>query len=220
MAQKLIKNSKLSNRTLGKLVDFFVLEVTAVKAARILRINRHSAESVYQHIRKALAADCDRGAVFHGVVEVDESYFGGIQKGFKGRAVITKVPVFGIFKRNGTVYTQILEDVTRYSLEKIIRKRISLDTVIYSDSFTGYQGLVVYGYKHHRIDHHKHLALSKKHHINGIENFWGYTKTRLQRYHGIDRKYFYYYLKEMEFRFNHRQDPNLGTTIRKLLLNH
>jgi len=220
MAQKLIKNSKLTNRTLGKLVDFFVLEVTAIKAARRLKINRHSAEGVYQKIRMKLLEACEREAVFRGEVEVDESYFGGLQKGGRGRQVITKVPVFGILKRNGHAYTKVLEDVTRYTLEKIIRSKIPLDTVIYSDGFTAYQGLVVYGYKHHRIDHSKHLALSKTHHINGIENFWGYAKTRMRKYHGISRKHFLYYLKEMEFRFNHRKDPDLTKTIKRLLIYH
>jgi transposase len=220
MAQKLIKNSKLTNRIIGNLIEFFVLEVTAIKAAKRLGINRHSAEAVYQHIRKNLLEECEREAIFRGEVEVDESYFGGIQKGHLGRAVVTKVPVFGILKRNGTVYTQVVEDVTRYTLEKIIRRKVTLDTVIYSDSFVSYQGLVVYGYKHHRIDHSKHYALSKKHHINGIENFWGYAKTRLRRYHGLNRKYFLYYLKEMEFRFNHRKDPDLGKTIKKILIHH
>jgi transposase len=42
--------------------------------------------------------------------------------------------------------------------------------------------------------------------VNGIENFWGFAKTKLRRYYGIDRRHFHLFLKEMEFRFNDRHE--------------
>jgi hypothetical protein len=41
-------------------------------------------------------------------------------------------------------------------------------------------------------------------HMNGIESFWGYAKTRLVKFKGVDKKMFNLHLKECEFRFNHR----------------
>jgi len=41
-------------------------------------------------------------------------------------------------------------------------------------------------------------------HINGIESFWGYAKTRLVKFKGMDKKMFNLHLKECEFRFNNR----------------
>jgi len=43
-------------------------------------------------------------------------------------------------------------------------------------------------------------------HINGIEGFWGYAKSRLAKFRGMSKHTFYLHLKECEFRFNHRQD--------------
>ncbi|MGA9840752.1 MAG: transposase, partial [Nitrososphaeraceae archaeon] len=43
-------------------------------------------------------------------------------------------------------------------------------------------------------------------HINGIEGFWSYAKTWLYHYRGVPKQYFYLYLKEIEFRFNHRNE--------------
>ena len=40
-----------------------------------------------------------------GEIEVDESYFGGVRKGKRGRGAGGKVPVFGLLKRGGRVYT-------------------------------------------------------------------------------------------------------------------
>ena len=41
-------------------------------------------------------------------------------------------------------------------------------------------------------------------HINGIESFWGYAKTRLVKFKGMDKNMFNLHLKECEFRFNNR----------------
>lgn len=43
-------------------------------------------------------------------------------------------------------------------------------------------------------------------HINGIEGFWSYAKTWIYHYRGVPKQYFHLYLKEIEFRFNHRDE--------------
>lgn len=216
MTKRLIKNSKLTNRELGRLIDFFALEVPAKKAAKALGVNRHSAERVYHLIRLRLAAECEKQSPFEGEVEVDESYFGGYRKGNRGRGAAGKVPVFGLLKRQGKVYTRIVKDVSRETLRKIIRTQVVPESVIYSDGFRSYDGLILDGFRHYRIRHEETFA-RKHNHINGIENFWGFAKTKLKKYYGINRKYFYLYLKEMEFRFNNRKHSNLGLLMRKLL---
>jgi len=64
-------------------------------------------------------------------------------------------------------------------------------------------GLVSYGFKHRRIDHGKKFAKGKVY-INEIEGFWSFAKERLMKYHGVDPMKFPLYLKELEFRYNHR----------------
>jgi len=76
---------------------------------------------------------------------------------------------------------------------------------VYTDGWASYDGLVLDGYKHHRINHSKEFAKNKTNHINGIENFWGWTKLRLSKFKGVNRKNFHLHLKESEFRFNHRE---------------
>lgn len=216
MPERLIPKSKLSNRQLGKLIDFFVLEVPAAKAAHVLKINRHSAERVYLFVRRCLLLECEEEAKLSGEIELDESYFGGHRKGMRGRGAAGKVAVFGLLKRNGRVYTRPVSNVSEPTLRFIIRQKVPAGSTVYTDSFRSYDGLITMGYKHYRVDHSKEFAKGKRNHINGIENFWGFAKTRLKRYYGINRKHFELYLKEMEFRFNHRQDRNLGFTVRRI----
>jgi transposase len=218
--QRLIKNSKLTNRPLNELVKYFALEVPASRAANVMGINRHSAERVYQVIRRCLARECELHSPLGGEVERDESYFGGRRKGPRGRGAAGEVPVFGLLKRNGKVYTRIVEDVSRKTLRQIIRTKVIPESVIYTDSFRSYDGLVLDGFKHYRINHQQCFATSKRQHINGIENFWGYAKTKLKSYYGVSRGHFYFYLKEMEFRFNHRQAANLAALIKKIVRKH
>jgi transposase-like protein len=139
-----------------------------------------------------------------GIFEVDESYFGrsrirgsvGPKK--KGRAT-HKQPVFGVYERGGRVYTEIVPDVTKHTLIGIIRGRISLESVIHSDKWRAYDGLVDVGYeKHFRVNHSKEYA-NKKCHINGIESFWSFTKRRLEKFNGV-KVNFDLHLKECEWR--------------------
>ena len=107
-----ITSCKLSKRVQKKLLEFFVLQVTARSAADILGIQPNSAILFYRKIRMvishylALVAD----EVFEGPVELDESYFGGRRKGRRGRGAAGKVVVFGILKRNGRVYTVVVDN--------------------------------------------------------------------------------------------------------------
>jgi transposase len=220
VSKRLVKNSKLTNRQLNELVKYFALEVPASRAAKVMNINRHSAERVYQIIRRCLARECERHNPLGGEVECDESYFGGKRKGKRGRGAAGKVPVFGLLKRNGKVYTRIVEDVSRKTLRQIIKTKVVPESIIYTDSFRSYDGLVLDGFKHYRINHQECFATSKRQHINGIENFWGYAKTKLKSYYGVNRGHFYFYLKEMEFRFNHRKAANLAAEIKKIVRKH
>ena len=87
-----ITNCKLSKRVQNKLLEFFVLQVTARSAADILDIQPNSAILFYRKIRTVinyhlvLAAD----EVFEGSVELDESYFDGQSKGRRGRGAEEK----------------------------------------------------------------------------------------------------------------------------------
>ena len=97
---------------------------------------------------------CEAQRPLFGVVEVDESFFGARRvKGRRGRGAYGKTVVFGIFERHGHVYTEIVSDCSKPTLQGIIRGRVDARTVINSDGWRGYNGLVDLGYGHVRVDH-------------------------------------------------------------------
>jgi transposase len=125
--------------------------------------------------------------------------------------------VFGIFKRGDTVYTEIVPDASKASLVKVIRGHVSIDSIIHSDGWRGYNGLVDVGFaKHFRVHHGKNEFARDNQHINGIESFWSYAKRRLVKFNGVPRSNFLLHLKETEFRFNHR-NKNLNKVLLKSL---
>ena len=142
---------------------------------------------------------------FSGEIEIDESYFGSKRlRGKRGRGAANKTPVFGMLKRDGKVYTQIVKNCSASELIPILSQYSELDSsTIYSDCWKAYDGLVDYGAKaHYRVKHSKNEFANGKNHINGIENFWGYAKHRLSKFKGIKKENFLLHLKECEFRYN------------------
>jgi len=136
-------------------------------------------------------------------------------RGKKGRGAFGKTIVFGILQRGEKVFTQIVPDCKAKTLQSIMRGRIDIKSVIHSDGWAGYNGLVDMGYrKHFRVKHSQNEFARGNSHINGIESFWSFAKRRLAKFNGISKKTFYLHLKETEFRFNNKRD-NLN---QKLLL--
>ena len=189
--------------------------MTAVQIASITGLNRNTINRYVKEFRKHIAEYCDMRSPVSGVIEVDESFFGARRvKGKRGRGAYGKTIVFGIFQRNGKVYTEIVPDCNRSTLQGIIRGQVDPESIIHSDGWRGYNGLVDIGYKkHYRVEHGKIEFATKKSHINGIERFWAFAKMRLYKFRGLDKKNFNWHLKESEFRFNYRTH-----NIYKLLL--
>ena len=208
MRNRYFRRSRISAAKFRLLLRLFCLDMEATKVAQLAGLNRNSVNQYFQHFRWRLAQLCEAESPLRGEVEVDESYFGGRRiRGKRGRGAFKKVPVFGLLKRHGKVYTQIVPNCSRAVLTAILKGKVVLGSVIYSDGWKGYSGLVDLGYKkHHRVDHGRNEFVKHKAHINGIENFWGLAKMRLAKFRGLNRSTLPLHLKECEFRFNHRRD--------------
>ena len=189
-----------------KVLYYFYLEVSARKCSYELKLSYNTVAKRYSTYRKAIVKYTEQEfKKLHGSVETDESYFGGKRKGNRGRGAFNKQAVFGILERSGRVYTTVINDVSAETLFEHIKQKTRKGSVFYTDDFKSYKDLKQYG-KHNRIKHSK--TFGKAHnHINGIEGFWSYAKERFHKYHGISKKNYLPYVKEMEFRFNHRNEP-------------
>ena len=214
---KYYKAAKIGEAKFRQILRCFSEDLTASSTSRLTGVSVRSVNDIFLKIRRRVAALSEAQSPFEGKVEMDESYFGPQRvRGKRGRGAGGKTIVFGILKRGENVYTQIIPNAAKSTLRKVIRGRVSLSSVIHSDGWVGYDGLVDVGYaKHLRVRHADSEFAVKDNHINGIESFWSFAKHRLARFHGIPKHTFYLHLKESEFRFNHRHG-NLYRVLLKL----
>ena len=98
------RKSRLSGKLRGKLIEMFVAGATARAAAEITGVNRNTVRIFYQRLRQLIASQLPSYEL-SVEVEADESYFGGVRKGKRGRGAAGKIAVFGLLKRGGKVYT-------------------------------------------------------------------------------------------------------------------
>jgi len=207
-----MRRSRLSKSKQDRFIEHFVAGTPARCAANLVGVNFKTAVYYYHRLRDIICVATGEDTPFTGEVELDESYFGGIRKGKRGRGAAGKVPVFGILKRGGKVYTQVIPDAKSKTLMPIIQEKIQPDSIVYTDCWRGYNVLDVSGFKHYRINHSK-LFAREKNHINGIENFWNQAKRHMRKFNGIPAKHFSLFLKECEWRFN---NPDPKAQLRQL----
>jgi transposase len=134
-----MRKSRISWYKQERLIEHFVSGSTARCAAELIGVNKSTAAYYFQRLREILAYQCEQESheVFDGEIELDESYFGGKRKGKRGRGAGGKVPVFGLLKRNGKVYTKIIPDASSATLMPIITRKITPDSIVYTDYWAG-----------------------------------------------------------------------------------
>ena len=215
---KYIIRGRISEHQFRQIIRYYSLDLEASKVAKLTGISRNSINRIVLGIRERIAELCEKESPFKGEIEVDESYFGGRRiKGLRGRGASGKRPVFGLLKRQGKVYTEVIDDCSKATIQAIIRGKIDPESIIHSDGWKGYDGLVDIGFKkHYRVNHSDSEFASGHSHINGIESFWAFAKTRLSKFRGLPERTFYLHLKESEFRFNYRHQ-NLYTLLLKIV---
>lgn len=211
--------ARISRAKFRQILKLFALDLTALQIAEICNLNRNTVNRYLKLTRTLIADFCEQESPFAGEIECDESYFGSRhKKGKRGRGAENKHIVFGIYKRNGKVYTEIVKNVKAKTLQAIIKGKVSFDSTVYTDGFSSYDSIVHLGYQKHFRIYHQDNYVQGGIHINGIEGFWGYAKVRLVKFRGLSKNTFYLHLKECEFRFNYR-DHDLYKLLLKITKN-
>lgn len=211
-----LERIKIPYNQLIYLIHLFVLGVPAFRIAKLSSTSKNTIERMFRLFRQAIYENSlNNLQELSGELELDETMFGGYRKGKRGWGAAGKQIVFGIYQRNGRVIVFPVSNRKAETLIPLIKKHTKRGSVYYTDEYEGYVSLVFRG-KHIRITKKKGQPVGENN-LNGLEGFWSYAKNWLYHYRGVPRKYFHYYLKEIEFRFNNRDD-DLFDEIVKLLV--
>ena len=136
MTEIKFKRAKVSNFKLKKVISLFCLDIIASKAAPLAGLHRNTINLWYGKFRVAIyARQHQEFEKIFGEAEVDEAYFGAKRiRGFHGKLKrgrgTKKQPVFGILKRNGRVYTEIVPSCKKDILQAIIKGKVDKSAVI------------------------------------------------------------------------------------------
>ena len=176
MKNKYQKSSHLSEAKFRGIIRLFSADLTAAQIAQVAKTSRKTVNTLLMRVRARITGLAERESCFReGEIEVDESCFGARRvRGKRGRGAAGKTVVFGMKKRGGRVYTQVVRNCSAATLVPVIKGLVPGDATVYSDEWKAYDGLVNAGYKrHYRVRHSGNVFANGRAHVNGIENFWG-----------------------------------------------
>lgn len=158
-----------------------------------------------------------------GLVEVDETYVGGLEKGVHGRQTEKKTIVviaveIRLPKGFGRVRLGRVPDVSARSLVPFVRGAVEPGSVVHTDGWQGYDELPQWGYVRKKsilsaLPEPAHVVMPGVHRIAALLKRW-----LLGTHQGAVRaRHLDYYLDEYTFRFNRRTSRARGLLFYRLI---
>ena len=215
-----------SKRKFRLVLKLFAEDLTAVQAAEITGLNRNTINLWFSRIR-AKIYDMALHETLHDAtnVQMDETFFECSRKFYKKFNQPTEEKaVLGIIDSDNRVRIELIEKVNHACILPIIFDTCAKDAAIFTDGHTVYKCLSRLGYKHSFVSHLDDEFARYENGIcittNRIEGFWGCLKVRLVKFRGIRLEDYQIYLKESEWRYNHRQENIYKLLLKTFRANH
>ena len=176
--------------------------VSAMELQRQLGTTYKCAWRIGRHIRKLMKQDRE---LLSGVVEVDETYWGGKHK--VEVKMSNKSAIMGMVERKGRVRVKRIPNRETHILLNNLKGNVSRSSYLMTDDWGAYKKIYKLGYKRSVAKHSKRRYVSGNIHTNTIEGWWSQFKRSVHgSYHSVSRKYLQSYLDEFAFRYNLRND--------------
>jgi transposase-like protein len=220
---KYYRHSRIREEKFRLLVHCFAHDLSATDAAHLTGLTRKSATGIFLKIRQRIAQQCKRSSPFvTGGLKLTKNRSCTLCRcGRPGCGTITGKPVFSLLKYDNRIHTEIVPDCKKAPLRALIRGRSVADEVFRNNGWHGYHGLVDVEYeKPYRVQDMAAADGAQEGQLQEeIENFWSFSRRRLEKFNGVPNRTFYLHLKECEWRFNARE-RDLYAELLELLTRH
>lgn len=201
--------------------------IPSTQLAREIGVSQKTAWFMLGRLREVTAAMNGLVGVISGIVEADETYFGGKAKNMhkrdrdrniKGRGPGGKTAVVGAVSRDGHAKAQPVASVDSGSLQAFVRSNVAAGSVLMTDGNPGYNALSG-EYEHHVVQHSVGEYVRGMAHTNGVESFWSLLKRAyVGVFHQMSPKHLHRYVDEFAARWNMGKMPS-GSRVDLLLRN-
>jgi transposase-like protein len=198
--------------------------ISSHQLAKDIDVSQKTAWFILHRVREMLKANTPE-ILEEGTVEVDETAVGGKEgnkhkklrnRANKGTGFVGKTMVMGVLHRDGKVWTKVVPDTTKKTLQPIVRNTVGKKVTLITDTAGGYAGLNK-EYHHETVNHTKDEYVRGEYHTNGIEGYWSLLKRGIIGiYHQVSPKHLQRYCDEFSYRYNSRKITDVDRFTRVL----
>ena len=230
LAGTIFENTNKPLRDWYRVIHLMLVSKKGMSALQIMRYmgfgSYKTAWEMCHKVRVALMEDIEK---LGGIVEVDETFVGGLAKnkhvgglaknkhkdkrgGGQGTGGIGsgKTPIVGAVSRKGNVIARVVSDLKASTLESFVREAVSDKvSLLCTDQWVGFKHLGK-EFPHATVDHSKEQYVVGAVHTQTIEGFWSIFKRGvIGTFHKMSAKYMPLYVAEFQFRYNNRMNENI-----------
>ena len=210
----ILQNSKASVQQWLYAIYVMKINIKGISSLRLaaeLGITQKTAWYMLQKIRECFI---DRSSKLTGVVEMDETFIGGLEgnkhkdkKNNAGRGTVGKATVIGAIQRdNKRVIAYPIPEANVTTVGRFINHHVEKYTDIMADESKVYDRYTML-----RVNHGKKQWADGLVHTNSIESYWAIVKRGYMGvYHWWSEKHLHRYMREYTYRFNRRRQNNVS----------